>query len=97
LSYLRSFPFDKIKIDRSFVKDISDEKNSAAIIRGVTSLASSLNMITTIEGVETEEQLDHVRPLGCAEIQGYLFSPPKSLEEISWLTRAKPMLKTTAA
>jgi diguanylate cyclase (GGDEF)-like protein len=96
LSYLRSFPFDKIKIDRSFVKGISDEKSSLAIIKGVTSLAASLNMITTIEGVETEEQLDHVRPLGCAEIQGYLFSPPKSLEEISKLLRPK-LIATTAA
>jgi diguanylate cyclase (GGDEF)-like protein len=87
LSYLRSFPFDKIKIDRSFVKDISGENSSLAIIKGVTSLAASLNMITTIEGVETAEQLDHVRPLGCAEIQGYLFSPPKALEEISRLLR----------
>ncbi len=83
LSYLRSFPFDKIKIDRSFVKDISAETSSLAIIKGVTSLARSLNMITTVEGVETEEQLAHVRPLGCAEIQGYLLSPPKSLEEIA--------------
>ena len=97
LSYLRSFPFDKIKIDRSFVKDISGEKNSLAIIRGITSLAASLNMITTIEGVETAEQLDHVRPLGCAEIQGYLFSPPKALEEISRLLLPKAAKKSTAA
>jgi len=97
LSYLRSFPFDKIKIDRSFVKDISGEKNSLAIIRGITSLAASLNMITTIEGVETAEQLDHVRPLGCAEIQGYLFSPPKALEEISRLLLPKAEKKSTAA
>jgi diguanylate cyclase (GGDEF)-like protein len=83
LSCLRSFPFDKIKIDRSFVKDITGENSSLAIIRGVTSLAKSLNMSITVEGIETEEQLDHVRPLGCAEIQGYLLSPPKSLEEIS--------------
>jgi diguanylate cyclase (GGDEF)-like protein len=97
LSYLRSFPFDKIKIDRSFVKDISGEKNSLAIIRGITSLAASLNMITTIEGVETVEQLDHVRLLGCAEIQGYLFSPPKALEEISRLLLPRPEKKSTAA
>jgi len=97
LSYLRSFPFDKIKIDRSFVKDIEDEKSSLAIIKGVTSLAASLNMITTIEGVETAEQLDHVRPLGCAEIQGYLFSPPKSLEEISRLFLRKIAAKPDAA
>jgi EAL domain-containing protein (putative c-di-GMP-specific phosphodiesterase class I) len=65
------------------VKDIKDEKSSLAIIKGVTSLAHSLNMTTTIEGVETEEQLERVRTLGCAEIQGYLLSPPKSLEEIA--------------
>jgi diguanylate cyclase (GGDEF)-like protein len=92
LSYLRSFPFDKIKIDRSFVKDIEDENSSLAIIKGVTSLAHSLNMITTVEGVETEEQLDRVRPLGCSEIQGYLLSPPKSLEEI-----VRQFLPNTAA
>jgi diguanylate cyclase (GGDEF)-like protein/PAS domain S-box-containing protein len=97
LSYLRSFPFDKIKIDRSFVKDISGEKNALAIIKGVTSLARSLNMITTVEGVETKEQLDHVRPLGCAEIQGYLLSPPKSLEEITRQFLPKPAVSTSAA
>jgi diguanylate cyclase (GGDEF)-like protein/PAS domain S-box-containing protein len=97
LSYLRSFPFNKIKIDRSFVKDVEDEKSALAIIRGVTSLAQSLNMITTVEGVETEEQLDRVRPLGCAEIQGYLFSPPKSLEEIARQFLPKPDVATSAA
>jgi diguanylate cyclase (GGDEF)-like protein/PAS domain S-box-containing protein len=97
LSYLRSFPFDKIKIDRSFVKDIEDENSSLAIIKGVTSLAHSLNMITTVEGVETEEQLDRVRPLGCAEIQGYLLSPPKSLEEIARQFLPKPKVSTSAA
>ncbi len=54
-------------------------------------------MITTIEGVETAEQLDHVRPLGCAEIQGYLFSPPKSLEEISRLFLRKAQTELSAA
>jgi diguanylate cyclase (GGDEF)-like protein/PAS domain S-box-containing protein len=97
LSYLRSFPFNKIKIDRSFVKDITDEKSSLAIIKGVTSLAHSLNMITTVEGVETEEQLDHVRPLGCAEIQGYLLSPPKSLEEITRQFLPKSAVANSAA
>jgi diguanylate cyclase (GGDEF)-like protein len=97
LSYLRSFPFDKIKIDRSFVKDISDQKNALAIIRGVTSLANSLNMVTAVEGVETEEQLDHVRPLGCTEIQGFLFSPPKSLEEIAAMVRTKAVKTPSAA
>jgi len=97
LSYLRSFPFDKIKIDRSFVTDISDEKNSLAIIKGVTSLATSLNMITAVEGVETEEQLDYVRPLGCTEMQGYLFSRPRALEEIIRLFPAKTGKTPSAA
>jgi EAL domain-containing protein (putative c-di-GMP-specific phosphodiesterase class I) len=54
-------------------------------------------MITTVEGIETEEQLDHVRPLGCAEIQRFLFSPPRSIEEISKLFLARPAAKTSAA
>ena len=97
LSYLRSFPFDKIKIDRSFVKDISDKKNALAIIKGVTSLANSLNMVTAVEGVETEEQLAHVRPLGCTEIQGYLFSRPKGIEEIAGMMQAKAVKTPSAA
>jgi diguanylate cyclase (GGDEF)-like protein len=97
LSYLRSFPFDKIKIDRSFVKDISDQKNALAIIKGVTSLANSLNMVTAVEGVETEEQLDHVRPLGCTEIQGFLFSRPKSIEEISVMVSERAVKASSAA
>jgi diguanylate cyclase (GGDEF)-like protein len=82
LSYLRSFPFDKIKIDRSFVTDLSRHENSTAIIRAVTLLAESLDMMTTVEGVETQEQLDHVRALGCTEMQGYLLSPPRDVEAV---------------
>jgi diguanylate cyclase (GGDEF)-like protein len=83
LSYLRSFPFDKIKIDRAFVRDLSEHENSTAIIRAVTLLAKSLDMMTTVEGVETEEQLERIRALGCTEMQGYLYSPPRNLDEIS--------------
>jgi len=97
LGYLRSFPFDKIKIDRSFVTDISDEKNASAIIKGVTSLANSLNIVAAVEGVETAEQLEHVRPLGCTEIQGYLFSRPKELDEIVRLFPPKDDKETSAA
>ena len=97
LSYLRSFPFDKSKIDRSFVKDISDQKNALAIIKGVTSLANSLNMVTAVEGVETEEQLAHVRPLGCTEIQGYLFSRPKAIEEIADMMQVEAVKTPSAA
>ena len=76
LGYLRSFPFDKIKIDQSFIKDLASNQGSAAIVRAVTGLAGSLNMTTTAEGVETPEQLELIRTLGCTEMQGYLFSKP---------------------
>lgn len=81
LIYLCRFPFDKIKIDRSFVKSLP-EHEPAAIIAAITSLARSLDMITTAEGVETETQLKQVQALGCTEIQGYLVSKPVSAEEI---------------
>lgn len=76
LSYLRSFPFDKIKIDRSFMADLTSRQDSQAIIRAVIGLGQSLGMSTTAEGVETEEQLEMVRAQGCSEVQGFLFSPP---------------------
>jgi diguanylate cyclase (GGDEF)-like protein/PAS domain S-box-containing protein len=82
LSYLRSFPFDKIKIDQSFVRDLSDKQDCAAIIRAVAGLGSSLGMTTTAEGVETIEQLDQVIAEGCTEVQGYLFSPPRRASEL---------------
>ncbi len=77
LSYLRSFPFDKIKIDRSFVHEVDANSDSKAIIRAVTGLGSSLGMATTAEGVETEEELKYLMQQGCTEAQGYLFSRPK--------------------
>ena len=76
LSYLQSFPFDKIKIDRSFVKDIADGVGSLNIVRAVAAMANGLGMTTTAEGVETKEQLDTVRAEGCTEMQGFLFSRP---------------------
>jgi diguanylate cyclase (GGDEF)-like protein/PAS domain S-box-containing protein len=82
LSYLRSFPCDKIKIDRSFVDDLSNSMNSLKIVQAVAHLASGLNMVTTAEGVATEWQLEMVRAAGCTEVQGYLFSPPRPVEEI---------------
>ena len=85
LSYLLSFPFDKIKIDRSFIKGLPDTDNSVAIVRAVTSLARSLDMTTTAEGVETEQQLDMLKALGCTEIQGYIFSPARPAAEVSRL------------
>jgi EAL domain-containing protein (putative c-di-GMP-specific phosphodiesterase class I) len=82
LSYLRRFPFDKIKIDRSFIKDLSSEGDSLAIVQAIMNLAFSLNMTTTAEGVETAEQLDVIRALGCTELQGYLVSAPKPAGEV---------------
>ncbi|MCW5701768.1 putative bifunctional diguanylate cyclase/phosphodiesterase [Bradyrhizobium sp.] len=82
LSYLHRFPFDKIKIDRSFVKGIGDEGASAAIIQAVVNIAKASNMTTTAEGVEQEWQRDLLRDLGCTEMQGYLFSRPVSAAEL---------------
>jgi diguanylate cyclase (GGDEF)-like protein len=76
LSYLRSFPFDKIKIDRSFVTSVAEDTSSAAIVQAIVELASALNMDTTAEGVEDKEQLDKLRGQGCGSIQGYFFSRP---------------------
>jgi diguanylate cyclase (GGDEF)-like protein/PAS domain S-box-containing protein len=85
LSYLRRFPFDKIKIDRSFIRDLAQRDDSRSIVRAVTGLGSSLGMVTTAEGVETEEQLKLLRAEGCTQVQGYLFSPPKPLREVAAL------------
>ncbi len=76
LSYLRSFPFDKIKIDRSFVSQIGESAHCTAIVRAVTGLAASLGIVTTAEGVETAAQLAHLRAEGCQEVQGFFFSRP---------------------
>ncbi len=76
LSYLLRFPFDRIKIDRSFVKELGKTPGSSAIIRAITDLSVRLGMTTTAEGVETREQLDALLSLGCSEAQGYLWSPP---------------------
>ena len=74
LSYLRSFPFDKIKIDRSFVRDLAERQDCVAIVKAISGLGQSLNISTTAEGVETEDQLDRLRAMGCTEVQGFLFS-----------------------
>jgi diguanylate cyclase (GGDEF)-like protein len=94
LSYLRSFPFDKIKIDRSFVSELGKENDCVAIIRAVTRLGASLGMITTAEGVETEQQLEILRTEGCVQAQGFLFSKPKPLSEIpELLERIDPRIR----
>jgi EAL domain-containing protein (putative c-di-GMP-specific phosphodiesterase class I) len=83
LNYLRSFPFDKIKIDRSFVHDSAANDESRAIIKALIGLGHSLGISTTAEGVENEQQLSFVRDQGCDEVQGYLFSPPLPIKAVS--------------
>ncbi|PTT11622.1 diguanylate cyclase [Pseudomonas sp. HMWF010] len=82
LSYLRSFPFDKIKIDQTFVRDILKDSDALAIIRAVLDLGASLGIVTTAEGVESREQLDALRDHGCAEIQGYYISRPSPASDM---------------
>jgi len=96
LSYLRSFPFDKIKIDRSFIQDLANGAEPRAIVHAVAGLAKCLNMISTAEGVETQQQLDTLQAVGCTEMQGYLFSKAKPADEIVALFRSQ-MLKAGAA
>ena len=91
LSYLRSFPFDKIKIDRSFVSELATRDDSMAIVRAVTGLGKSLGIVTTAEGVETDEQFDLLRREGCTQVQGYLFSRPRPAAEVEMmLSKARP-------
>ena len=89
LSYLRSFPFDKIKIDRSFMRDLERKGDSLAIIKAVIGLGHSLGMSTTAEGIETEEQLAAVREQGCNEVQGFLFSPPIDAKAVIEMLKAE--------
>ena len=102
LTYLQCFPFDKIKIDRSFVKDVTENKGSLNIVRAVAALANGMGMTTTAEGVETQEQLDSIAAEGCTEMQGFLFSRPIPEREIehtflSGRTIAKAESRTAAA
>jgi EAL domain-containing protein (putative c-di-GMP-specific phosphodiesterase class I) len=82
LSYLRSFPFNKIKIDQSFVRDLMTCKESMSIVRAVIGLGKSLGIMTIAEGVETQAQLDKLRDKGCTEVQGYFFSRPRPANEV---------------
>ncbi len=82
LSQLRSFPFDKLKIDRSFVAGEGDRASQNAVIRAISALGSSLGMATIAEGVETPDQLARIRAEGCGSVQGYLFSRPVPATEL---------------
>jgi EAL domain-containing protein (putative c-di-GMP-specific phosphodiesterase class I) len=93
LSYLRSFPFDKIKIDQSFVREMSSRADCLAIVRSIAGLGASLGMTTVAEGVETEDQFLQISAAGCTEVQGYYFGRPKPARELSHSLAA---LKRTA-
>jgi len=93
LAYLSSFPFDKIKIDRSFVQDIMHRKDSATITRIILNLATSLNMSTVAEGVEKNEELDWLREHGCSEAQGFLFSKAVPAKDLKLLLGMKGSLR----
>ncbi len=85
LSTLHSFPFDRLKIDRSFVAGLECDDGARSIVRAVAGLGRSLGIATTVEGVETEAQLEIARREGCSEVQGYLYSPPRPAHEITAL------------
>jgi diguanylate cyclase (GGDEF)-like protein/PAS domain S-box-containing protein len=82
LGYLLSFPFNRIKIDRSFIAGLPDKKESYVVVGAIAGLARNLGMRVTAEGVETAQQLAQVRILGCTEVQGYFFSRPRPASEL---------------
>ena len=81
LGYLRSFPFDRIKIDKSFVHDMCESREAMSIIRAITDLSNSLMIKTTAEGVESEEQMRRLAAEGCSHFQGYLYGRPAPASE----------------
>ena len=96
LSYLQRFPFDKIKIDRCFITNLADPQGSSSIVQAVVNIAADRHMTTTAEGVETSEQQRMLRELGCSEMQGYLFSPPKPAADVRKLLLTHRHSPTTA-
>lgn len=85
LSYLQQYPIDKIKIDRSFIKNLGVERGAEAVVEAIVKLARALNLRVIAEGVETEDQLRHLLSIGCGETQGYLLSRPIAANEIDKL------------
>ncbi|HSP56596.1 MAG TPA: EAL domain-containing protein, partial [Dehalococcoidia bacterium] len=91
LSYLKAFPINNVKIDRSFIRDITIDASDAAITRAIVAMAHSLNLVVTAEGVETTEQLTFLRETGCDEFQGYIFSKPVPAHTFQATMQAKPV------
>ena len=83
LSYLKRFPVDKVKIDQSFVRDLTHDADDAAIASAIITLCKSLNLESVAEGVETREQLEYLTWLGCGTVQGYYFTKPLAADEFA--------------
>ena len=90
LSYLRSFPFDKVKIDRSFVQELTTRRDNQVIVQAIRDMARGLGMSVTAEGVETREQAERLRESGCEELQGYLYSRPKPACDLQFTASLAP-------
>ena len=88
MSYLQRFPFDKLKIDQSFIRNLLTRPGASAVVRAITDLAQALGMETTAEGVEDSVQLDELKQHGCSTVQGYLFARPMPASEIGTLLAA---------
>jgi EAL domain-containing protein (putative c-di-GMP-specific phosphodiesterase class I) len=106
LSYLRQFPVSKLKIDRSFIQAVPENADDAAITAAIISMGKSLNLRVIAEGVENESQMEFLRRHECDEIQGYYYSKPVTLEELTrtlattqssplWLPTGAPNLQTS--
>ena len=95
LAYLKRFPIDCVKIDRAFIKDMSDSTDDEAIARTIIAMAKSLNLIVVAEGVETVEQYELLKNMGCDQIQGYYFSHPLTADDFLAYYRAQLLAGNT--
>jgi EAL domain-containing protein (putative c-di-GMP-specific phosphodiesterase class I) len=95
LAYLKRFPIDKIKVDQSFIRDIPDDSDDAAIVTAIIAMARSLQLVVVAEGVETEEQIDFLKQHGCDRMQGFVMSRAVPPAEFARIVAEFASLKTT--
>ena len=89
LGYLKAFPIGSLKIDRSFVRELASDPDSASIVRAIVALGRSLGIATTAEGVETPEQIRQIHAEGCTQVQGFIISRPVPADEVLSLVAAQ--------